>query len=375
MHSHSEVVQAMIPILMGHVDDLININANITSGGIGPLEVISAQITEVLNGEYVAEIILPIESRHYEDITYGSIIKMKKNRYYGSVDLFKVSRIRENYDKTATLGLDHVSYLLNKMMIRPFALVNSAAQAVQLFNSNKMNNNPFTFTTNIQSANGYEVDAPMSYREAIGGKSSNFIEQYGAEVLWNRLEVQLLERRGQDQGHTIQYGLNMLDFQQELNIENMYDEIQAFAKNGDTASDFVYSNVANIRQEVKPFPRRYFIDATNQFDKDNPPTVDKLDAVVMSFINEAMQTLLEPEVNIDLKYIDLSETDQYRGQVTRPPVQLGDTVTVKFWRLGIDVQSRVIATTWDVVNERHLDIQLGSPRPTIEQAIAQSMRR
>ena len=62
------------------------------------------------------------------------------------------------------------------------------------------------------------------------------------------------------------------------------------------------------------------------------------------------------------------QTEEYKNfRIDR--VKLGDTVTVKFEKLGVEAKAKVVETVWDVVQNRYKSIQIGDARSTLAATI------
>ena len=62
----------------------------------------------------------------------------------------------------------------------------------------------------------------------------------------------------------------------------------------------------------------------------------------------------QPEINLTLSYATLGQD-----------VRLYDAVTVRFVKMGIDVKSKVCSYTYDVLNERITEVEVGKTRPSL----------
>ena len=63
------------------------------------------------------------------------------------------------------------------------------------------------------------------------------------------------------------------------------------------------------------------------------------------------------------------DSDEYKELLTTGNIDLCDTVTVRFSKLGVDVQSNVIDITWDVLADRYDQIQIGDKRASLADTI------
>ena len=126
------------------------------------------------------------------------------------------------------------------------------------------------------------------------------------------------------------------------------------------------SNASNY-----PFKRSVVKDFTQVFD--GPPSQEQLRAYTNQYISE--NNIGIPAVSLDVKFINLFETPEYKDVAALQTVNLCDTVTVVFDKLGVSAKSKVIKTTYDVLRERYEEVEIGEPKATLSSAISDQMQQ
>ena len=81
-----------------------------------------------------------------------------------------------------------------------------------------------------------------------------------------------------------------------------------------------------------------------------------------------------PKVSIDVSFIQLWQTEEYKNIVSLERVSLCDTVHVAFEKLGVNAVAKVIKTEFDVLNERYIKITLGEARSSFGEAIREATK-
>jgi len=76
-----------------------------------------------------------------------------------------------------------------------------------------------------------------------------------------------------------------------------------------------------------------------------------------------------PTFNYAVNFLELSKTEEYKNYAVLERVYLGDTVTIKHSKLGIDLKAKVIKTTKNVLTQRLEKVELGSFKPNIATGI------
>jgi hypothetical protein len=76
-----------------------------------------------------------------------------------------------------------------------------------------------------------------------------------------------------------------------------------------------------------------------------------------------------PRVSIDVSFVALASTDQYKDIAPLEHVKLCDTVHVLFEKLGVNATAKVIKTEYDSLNERLLSVEVGDAKSTMTSVI------
>ena len=118
-----------------------------------------------------------------------------------------------------------------------------------------------------------------------------------------------------------------------------------------------------------PFKRSVVKDFTQVFQ--NAPSQEQLRDYTNQYIKE--NNIGIPKVSLDVKFVNLFETPEYKEVAALQSVNLCDTVTVVFEKLGISTKSKVIKTTYDVLRERYEEVEIGEPKATLSSTISDQM--
>ena len=352
----------MIPILFAA-------NAtNFTTNGIGRLsDAISCIVHEARNGEFELEMEYPVDGTHYSDIVHSAVIVAKPSARR-TPQAFRIYKITKPMAGTVTILAQHISYQLSFIPVSPFSAA-SLANALSGFRANAAESCPFTLTADFTSASSYAVPIPTSIRAYLGGQRGSILDVYGGEWEWNNYSCILHRSRGQDNGYTIRYGKNLVDLKQEQSIESTYTGVYPYWASEDTMVTLPEKVMHAATAQNFPFQRTLVKDFSDKFD--NAPTESALRAYTQSFITS--NGIGVPNVNLSLDFVNLADTVEYRDLLTSGNIDLCDIVTVRFEKLGVNVQSKVIDIKYDVLNERYTSIEVGDRRSTLAQTIEDQM--
>ena len=332
--------------------------ASDTSNGLGQLNPVSCKVSEELNGLFECELEVLQSDKHFKDLSEGGILKMSVNDT-DSEQMFRVYYISKAINGVCTVKGQHITYDLSKVPVQPF----TATGAVNVKNSlvsNIIGSYPFTMSTDITNTiSTFKLSIPRSFRECLGGYEGSVLDVFRCEYKWDNLEVKMLARRGADNGVRIAYGKNLTDFNQEENIENVYDGVLGYAVVDDVPylASSVYNKTSASQPKIK------IVDFSDKYESGDVPTGAELLSYATTYATN--NDIEVPNVNISVKFIALSQTEEYKNILPLERVSLGDTVHVYFDKLGVEASSRVVKTVWNVLLNKYDEIELGQTKANL----------
>lgn len=355
----------MIPILCDETKTLPAILAD-KSNGIGRLDCLTAKVYEVANGQYTAEMTYPVDGEHFKDIRLGGIVKMKPNEL-SDVQMFRISKISKPLNKVITISSNHISYDLSKTSVLPFSATGALATLNGIKNHIVSGDSyPFTYETDItNNTSQFTLTTPQSVRACLGGVQGSFLDVFGfVQFEWDNLTVKALRYRGTDRNARIAYGKNITDIKQEENLESMYTAVQPYVVVDDNA---IMGDLQTIIKAT--YPKVLNLDLTSEFDSGGEITKTMINNRCKQYIED--NDLATPNISIDVQFVPLWQTEEYKEIAPLERVGLFDTVTVSFSPLGIDVKAKVTEYTYNVLEERYETIHLGDIKSTLGSTINQ----
>ena len=350
----------MIPILYPENETAF------TGNGIGRLhQTVSYDADEVLNGLDEITLYYPDDGDYAADITERRFIMLKPSevRDPQPYKIYSVTVDAETHQMT--IRGQHRSYALTGYPVAPFS-VTGIVPALSGLVSNCMVTNGFTFWTDIvNSASMFRVEQPASVRALLGGIRGSILDTFGGEFEWDNTTVKVHARRGADNGVTIKYGKNLQKFNNERSNDSFYTGCVAYYKTDETT---VTGNVQHIDDYSSYAEEKIFIlDATDQFDNEEIPTVEQLDAIAANYIvNNNLGLPFKDTLTVN--FVQLWQTLEYEDIAPLERVSLGDTVHVKY--KNFDVSMRVIETHYDGIAGRYTEMVLGAKKATLKETIS-----
>ena len=340
------------------------------SNGIGNLaDAAKCKVKEQRNGEFELEMEYPVSGILFDQIRIGRYITARPAPFRDQQP-FEIYKVTKPMDGLVTVYAQHISYRLSKIPLNPFT-AEDVQGAFQKIPQNVLEPCPFTFQTDKHTVAHYGTDIPASLRSRLGGSEGSFLDVYGGEYEFDGLTVKLWNQRGQNRGVEIVYGKNLIDLEQEESIESTITGAIAFWKGQDANEQEVVVQ-SDLQQsqysENYAYHRTTVLDVSGEFQ--NQPTKQQLNNYVRTYLTR--YNIGIPAVNLDLKFVDLRDTEEYVDTVGifAEDVRLCDTVTVRFEELGVNASAKVIETTYDVLAEHYDEIKLGDPKTKFTDTVA-----
>lgn len=331
-----------------------------TTNGLGKLsDAASCTVKETRNGAFELTLKYPIEGIHCAEIQQRSIILAKPN----PVDLaqpFRVYRISKPINGLVTVYAYHISYDLTGIPVSPYSAA-SVQAALAGFSTNAVATNPFTFWSDMTSSGDFTVKSPASIRSLL----PTVLKVYGGEYKYDKYTVRLYQQRGVNRGVTIRYGKNLTDLKQDENCSNVYTGVYAYYSDG--------NGIVETNPKVTPAPGTYDytrvlpLDLTAEFKE--APTAEALRAAAEQYMSD--HNIGVPEVSLNVSFVQLEQTQEYKDLALLERVELCDTVTVIFERLGVNATAQVTSTVYNVLIDAYDSVTIGNVRKNVAMTIAE----
>lgn len=338
-----------------------------TTNGLGGLaDAVSCSVQEERNGAYKMTMVYPVDGLHYSEIVPGSPILCDCGAQRGK-QVFRVSKITRPINGQVKVEADHLSYQLSLIPCSPFS-AGSVTAALSGLASHAAVTCPFTFWTNKSTSATYSQTVPASIRSRLGGVQGSILDVYGGEWEFDGYTCRLWNARGSNKGVTIRYGKNLTDLTQEENIANTITGIYPFYTGDHAYVELPEKVLSSSNAGNFPFPRTVPLDLSQEFNA--TPTVAQLRAKGQAYLNGS--GIGVPKVSLKIKFVNLADTEEYENVAALETVELCDTVTVIYEKLGVQATAKVIKTDWDVLAERYNSVEIGDAKTSLADTIAQT---
>lgn len=347
----------MIPILFESTETAFNNN------GLGRLrDMISCIVTEERNGVYECDFEYPVTAEDFNDIRIGRIIGVTHDDS-DDIQPFDIVSYEKPIDGVVTFHAVHISYRQSYLTVTG-KNINSLASAFALL-GNSTPTNPFTYQTD-KTSTGYLASAdgvPKTVRSMLGGVEGSILDAYGGEYEWDRFNVILHGARGVDRDFSIRYGVNMTDYNEELDSSGTYMACVPYWTDGTTTvvGDKQTADGTTITNRGECVP----LDVSEKFE--NQPTKAQVNTMGLSMLNSTDPMI--PSQNIHVEFVRLQDSPEYAGFASLLQCRLCDTINVVFPNYNTQSRFKIVKTVWDVLSDRYESMELGDLSVTLAEAL------
>lgn len=333
--------------------------------GIGILSsCVSCEVAEEANGIFELAMTYPMDGVHFAEIGDRAIIKAKADQFR-QPQLFRVYAISKPMNGIVTVLAEHISYDLSGIPVKTFSAP-TAASALTGLKENTVVDCPFDFWTDKSTQANFKVSAPASIRSRLGGVAGSILDVYGGEYEFDNYTVKLHNHRGSNRGVSIRYGKNLTDIQQDQNCSNVATGVYPYWVDSEGKI------LVELPEKIINAPGTYnfvkirTLDLSSEFE--TQPTVEQLRSWAESYVKA--NNIGVPSVSWSVSFVQLDQTEEYKGLNLLERVSLFDTVNVEFPALNVSATARVVKMVYDVIADRVKSVTLGSVRSNIADTIA-----
>lgn len=347
----------MIPILYE-----ANETAFVSNGICRLQDCISCKTTEERNGIYEVEFEYPVDGMNFDKIQLGRIIAVTHDDA-GDVQPFDIVSCSRPINGVVTFRGVHISYRLNKIA----TTLRLSGRLDGIMSMLTSQNWGFGFLTDIPSSgNAVVVESgyPVQVRRYLGGMEGSILDNYGGEYEFDRFNVILHLARGEKKDFAIRYGLNLIDYEEDIDYGDTYTKCMPYwlGSDGTVKTAGIVDSGAVPYNGIENYPP---LDLTDRF-KDKPTTA-QLKSAALSYM-AANKTYL-PEQNIKVDFIRLQDTEEYKDFASLLTCKLCDTIAVIFPWYNVQADFKIVKVTWDVLADRYESMELGDLQTSLAQAL------
>lgn len=332
---------------------------------------LSAFVTEERNGIFELDLEHLVNKTGYEYLIRGNIIVCNTSDTLKDQQ-FRIYRISKEIAGRVMVNARHISFDLAKDVTEGLDIKNQSCEYVlsTLFRNSQFSED-YRGYSDIINAQDYKIGEENILR-AIGGVKGSVLDTFGtgAEILRDNKNISVLNRRGRDNGVTIEYAKNLTGFNLTIDDSNLITRIKAFAKYTPEGGEEtkVYSNPKYVDSPlIGNYETPYIstIDFTDKFKDNEIPTSARLKTLAEYYFRDTKCDIVKQNYKID--FIPLSKCVGYEGLNDR--ISLCDEVTIINKMYNITTQAKVIKSKFNVLLDRLESLELGEAKTTLGDVI------
>lgn len=356
----------MIPVLYEKNE------SDFTGNGVGFLnDSINCIVTEERNGIYELTMQYPVSGQLYSKIKEGSIIKVKANET-STLQLFRIYKSSKPLKGIVSFFAEHISYTANGVPAAGLSIKAATPQmAMNKCCEEAILPHNFIAWSDISTLNNMEITTPCSLRAMLGGQKGSVLDVWGGEFEFDNFTIKLHANRGIETDIVIDYGKNLKDISQDINIMECYTHLFPFAKKTIQVTDDdgkiieTYEEVVYLSEKVLQIinveeigqDKALIMDFSEYFAEGEEVTESLLRTKANAYITTT--NLGIPKVNIKVSFVQLWQTEEYKNIAPLERVRLCDTITVRFSALGVETKAKIIKTVYDSIKEKYNSVEIG----------------
>lgn len=351
----------MIPILYNKDE------TNFTSNGIGRLrDCISCVVTEERNGIYECDFEYPITGANFDKIQIGNIIGVTHDDS-GDVQPFDIVSYSRPIDGVVTFHAVHISYRQSYITMTGGTINDLATALAFCKHGTNLGNdgNPFTYWTDKDSTGYCSAIGiiPRSVRSVLGGVEGSILDAYGGEYEWDKWTVRLYNARGQFRDFSIRYGVNMLDYEEDVDTQGTFSKCIPYWTDGTNTvvAGVITSNGTTVTNRDECVP----LDLSERYE--TAPTQAQLESAALSYM-DTNNTFI-PQQSIQVEFVRLQDMGEFADYQNLLECNLCDTINVIFPDYNASGRFKIVKTVWDVLMDRYDSMELGSLSTTLAEAL------
>ena len=292
-------------------------------------------------------------------INFENVIAAEEN---GKKKFYRIYNVvRELYSVTAYAR--PIFYdLIDKVLldVRPTNKIGQEALDIILADTG------FTGHSNISTANTAYYVRKNIVEALLGDEENSFINRWGGEFYCENFDVYINDKIGSDNGVRVEFGYNLNEIEEDVNIEEVVTRIIPVGYDGimlEGNAQWVDSPLIN--KYTKPKMRVIeFSDIKVKESSDDEEGFDTIEEARAELIKQCNllfdNGIDKPTINYKIDMINLANTTAYKDFKMLVEVNKGDTVTCYIKHLDIDVRARVIDYERDLITGEYKSIELGN---------------
>lgn len=307
--------------------------------------------------ELVLEHIQDVEGR-WKYIAFENVIAAEENEIK---KLYRIYNVVKSLNSVTAYARPIFYDLIDKVLLDVRPTEKNGQEALNII----LADTGFKGHSNILSLNTSYYVRKNIVEALIGDANNAFINRWGGEFYCENFDIYINHRVGSDNGVKVEFGYNLNEIEENINIEDVVTRIIPVGFNGimlEGESPWIDSPLINkythIKSRIVEFSN---IKVKEGSDEEGFETIEEARAEMIKQCKLLYENGADkPSINYKIDMINLANTTEYEYLKMLVNVNKGDTVTCYIKHLDIDVKARVIDYEKDLLTGEYISIELGN---------------
>lgn len=310
--------------------------------------------------EYLVTLEHPIDDiGRWKYIDYENVISVEDN---GKKKLYRIFNVVKSLYSVTAYARPLFFDLIDNILLDVRPTLKNGEEALNII----LEGTGFTGHSNISNINTSYYVRKNIVEAILGNDENSFLNRWGGEVLLDNFDIYINDKIGSDNGVRVEFGYNLNEIEEDINIEEVATRIIPTGYNGimlDGSTPWVDSPL--IKKYTKPKMRVINFDDVkvkeSETDEEGFNTIEEARTELIKRCNKLyVEGIDKPSVNYKIDMINLANTTAYKDYIKLVTVNEGDTVTCYIPGLDIDVKARVIDYEKDLMTGEYISLELGN---------------
>lgn len=310
--------------------------------------------------EYLVTLEHPIDSfGRWKYIDYENVIAAEED---GKKKLYRIFNVVKSLYSITAYARPLFFDLIDNVLLDVRPTLKNGEETLNII----LEGTEFTGHSNISTVNTSYYVRKNIVEAILGNDENSFLNRWGGEVLLDNFDIYINDKIGSDNGVRVEFGYNLNEIEEDINIEEVATRIIPTGYNGimlDGSTPWVDSPL--IKKYTKPKMRVINFDDVkvkeSETDEEGFSTIEEARTELIRRCNKLYEEGIDkPGVNYKIDMINLANTTAYKDYIKLVTVNEGDTVTCYIPGLDIDVKARVIDYEKDLMTGEYISLELGN---------------
>ena len=342
---------------MNQIEIYLKTNTNYEMNGDMLLTPISCHYKK---SEYLVTLEHPIDDiGRWKYIDYENVIAAEED---GKKKLYRIFNVVKSLYSITAYARPLFFDLIDNILLDVRPTLKNGEEALNII----LEGTGFTGHSNISTVNTSYYVRKNIVEAILGDDENSFLNRWGGEVLLDNFDIYINDKIGSDNGVRVEFGYNLNEIEEDINIEEVATRIIPVGYNGimlDGSTPWVDSPLINkyTKPKMRVINFDYVKVKESEADEEGFNTIEEARQELIKRCNKLYEEGIDkPSVNYKIDMINLANTTAYKEYIKLVTVNEGDTVTCCIPGLDIDVKARVIDFEKDLITGEYISLELGN---------------